>query len=211
MAFTGWPSEAIEFFDGLEFDNSKAFFDEHKATYLECVKGPMEALLAELAPEFGAPKIFRPNRDVRFSKDKTPYKTNIAALVGGSGYLSLSAEGLGVGGGMVHLMPDQLDRYRKAVDHDTTGAALELVVATARKQGYECGPHEALKTAPKGYPKDHPRIDLLRAKGIILWRSWPVDGVLSTRKAKDRVVKGLRAAIPLRAWLTEHVGDSTMG
>jgi uncharacterized protein (DUF2461 family) len=101
----------------------------------------MEELLAELAPELGTPRLFRPFRDVRFSKDKTPYKTNIAALVGEFGYVSLSAEGLGAGAGMVHLAPDQLERYRQAVDDDKTGPALEAVVTALRKQGHECGPH----------------------------------------------------------------------
>ena len=211
MAFTGWPAEAIEFFDGLEFDNSKAFFEEHKATYLRCVKGPMEALLAELAPEFGAPKVFRPNRDVRFSKDKTPYKTNIAATVGDRGYVSLSAGGLGAGAGMWRMMPDQLERYRAAVDDPKTGGRLVAIVEDVHAEGHECGPHDALKTAPKGYPKDHPRIDLLRARGLTAWHQWPVGAWLHKPKAKDRIVDLLRATCPLHEWLVASVGDTTMG
>jgi uncharacterized protein (DUF2461 family) len=66
--------------------------------------------------------------------------------------------------------------------------------------------HEVLKTAPRGVPKDHPRIDLLRHKGIAMMKTWPVGAWLGTIKAKDRVVTTLRAAEPLNGWLTRHVG-----
>jgi uncharacterized protein (DUF2461 family) len=72
VAFRGWPAEALEFFDGLAADNSRAYWTAHRDTYEQAVNGPMEELLAELAPEFGGPKLFRPNRDVRFSPDKSP-------------------------------------------------------------------------------------------------------------------------------------------
>jgi uncharacterized protein (DUF2461 family) len=110
---------------------------------------------------------------------------------------------------MVHLAPDQLERYRAAVDDDATGTGLEAAVAAIRAQGHECGPHEALKTAPRGFPKDHPRIELLRAKGIIMWHQWPVGAWLGTRKAKDRVADAIRDAAPLRQWLAQHVGPTT--
>ena len=209
MPFRGWPVEAVEFFEALEADNSKSFWLAHKDVYERTVKLPMEELLAELEPEFGPGKLFRPYRDVRFSRDKTPYKTNIAALVGGVGYVSLSSEGLSAGAGMVHLAPDQLQRYRDAVDDDSTGPALEAAVAAVRARGHECGPHEALKTAPRGYPKDHPRIELVRAKGIIMWHLWPPAGWLGTAKAKDRVAGAIRDAEPLCRWLGEHVGHTT--
>ena len=210
MAFRGWPVEAIEFFEGLEADNSKTYWQAHRDVYERAVKAPMEELLAELAPEFGAPKLFRPHRDVRFSKDKTPYKTNIAALVGEVGYVSLSAEGLGAGAGMVHLAPDQLERYRAAVADEGSGPALAEIVAGLRRLGHECGPHEALKTAPRGYPRDHPRIELLRAKGLVLWHQWPVGAWLGTAKAKSRVAEVIRAAGPLHRWLSQHVGPTAL-
>jgi uncharacterized protein (TIGR02453 family) len=208
MAFRGWPAEAVEFFEGLEADNSKSYWTDKKDVYDRCVKRPMEELLAELAPEFGTTKLFRPYRDVRFSRDKTPYKTNIAALVGDYGYVSMSGDGLTAGAGMVHLAPDQLDRYRRAVDDEARGGALEAVVQALRREGHECGPHEALKTAPRGYAKDHPRVELLRAKGIVVWHQWPVARWLGTAKAKDRVVDVLRASRPLASWLADHVGDT---
>jgi uncharacterized protein (DUF2461 family) len=66
--------------------------------------------------------------------------------------------------------------------------------------------HDVLKTAPRGYPKDHPRIDLLRHKGIAMMKTWPVGAWLGTQKAKDRVVETLRAGVPLNDWLARHVG-----
>jgi uncharacterized protein (TIGR02453 family) len=207
VAFRGWPAEAIEFFDRLEIDNTKDYWTAHKDVYERAVRGPMQELLDELAPRYGAGRIFRPYRDVRFSKDKTPYKTNIAAMVGDAGYVSLSAAGLGVGAGTYQMDAVQLDRYRRSVVDDRRGAALEAIVAELRAGGHECGTHGELKTAPRGYPKDHPRLDLLRAKGLTAWHEWPPQRWLATAKAKDRVVDVIEAAAPLKAWLAEHVGD----
>jgi uncharacterized protein (TIGR02453 family) len=205
MAFKGWPVEAVEFFEELEADNSKAFWQAHKSVYEKAVKGPMEELLAELAGEFGAGRVFRPYRDVRFSKDKAPYKTNCAAHMPG-GYVSFSAEGLFAGSGLYMPAPDQLKRFRAAVDDRTSGAQLESIVAALRKGRYDVRAHEVLKTAPKGYAKDHPRIELLKHKGLVMSKSWPVGAWLGTRKAMDRVVACLDAARPLNAWLERYVG-----
>jgi uncharacterized protein (TIGR02453 family) len=200
MAFKGWPVEAVEFYEGLEADNTKTYWQEHKSVYERCVKGPMEELLGELADDYGTGRVFRPYRDVRFSQDKTPYKLNCAAHLPG-GYVSLSADELFVGSGLYMPERDQLQRFRAAVADPKSGAELESIVATLRKGGYDVGAHEVLKTAPKGYPKDHPRIELLKHKGLVMSRSWPVGAWLGTRKAKDRVVTALQAARPLNSWL----------
>ena len=205
MAFTGWPVEAVEFYEGLEADNSKVYWQQHKAVYDHAVKAPMEELLAELAGEFGAGKIFRPYRDVRFSADKTPYKTNCSATVG-DGYLALSAEEFTMASGLYMAEPAELARYRAAVDAEASGAELAGIVAVLHKAGYQITAADVLKSAPRGYPKDHPRIELLRHKGIAMTKTWPVGQWLGTRKAKDRVVAALRAAGPLNKWLGRHVG-----
>ena len=205
MAFRGWPIEAVEFYEGLEADNSKVYWQEHKAVYERQVKAPMEELLAELADEFGEGRLFRPYRDVRFSADKTPYKTTCAATLG-SGYVAFSADGLSVGSGLYMPEPAALTRFRAAVDADDTGAELAAIVADLHRAGYQTMAHEVLKTAPRGFPKDHSRIELLRHKGIAMMKSWPVGAWLGTRKAKDRVVTALRAAAPLNEWLNRHVG-----
>ena len=206
MTFRGWPAEAIEFYEGLEADNSKAYWQDHKVVYEKQVREPMEELLRELAPEFGEGKIFRPYRDVRFSKDKSPYKTAMGATLAEGGYIHLSSEGLGAGCGMYHMEPDQLERYRRAVADDKTGGQLEKLVAALRKKRIEVSAHDSLKTAPKGYPKDHPRIDLLRQKGLITWKSWPVGAWLGTAQAKTRVVEFLRTSKAINDWLAANVG-----
>src|SRR2546427_9074221 len=130
MAFRGWPAEALEFFEGLEADNSKSYWQANKAVYEQIVRAPMEELLAELEPEWGEGRIFRPYRDVRFSADKSPYKTSMAAVVG-DGYIQLTADGLGAGSGMWEMAPDQLERYRQAVSEGRPGMALARIITTA--------------------------------------------------------------------------------
>ncbi len=207
MAFQGWPDTAVAFYEGLEADNSKTYWLDHKEVYERDVKAPMDALLAELTAEFGETKLFRPYRDTRFSRDKSPYKTAIAARVG-TGYVQFSADGLFAGGGMYHMMPDQLARFRQAVASDTSGKNLEKAVATVTKSGLDVHAMEELKTAPKGYPKDHPRIELLRMKGLVASRSWEPAAWLRTAGAKKRVLEALRATKPLLTWLEANVGPS---
>jgi uncharacterized protein (TIGR02453 family) len=210
VAFRGWPSEALDFYEGLEADNSKTYWLDHKDFYDEKVRGPMVDLLAELEPEFGAGRIFRPYRDVRFSYDKSPYKTTIAATVERGGYIQLSAAGLGAGCGMWMMAPDQLNRYRAAVAADSSGAELRRLMTAIERKGIEVGGHDQLKTAPKGYAKDHPRIDLLRNKGLITWKQWSVAAWLGTAATKKRVVEFFRVSQPVTEWLDVHVGPSAV-
>ncbi|GAA0583863.1 DUF2461 domain-containing protein [Paractinoplanes ferrugineus] len=201
MTFSGWPVEALEFYEGLGADNSKTYWTAHLPFYEEQVRAPMAELLAELEPEFGPGKIFRPYRDVRFSKDKTPYKDHLGGWLHFGGYLQLSADGLAAGSGMYHMEPDQLDRYRRAVADPRTGAELAAIVD---KVGGVRG-HDSLKTAPRGFAKDHPRVELLRHKGLTTWKQWPPAAWLGTAAAKKRIVDFFRAGQPLRQWLDEHV------
>ncbi len=210
MTFEGWPVEAIEFFEGLEADNSKAYWTEHKPVYERCVKAPMEALLAQLERTHGEGKIFRPNRDVRFSADKSPYKTNIAATMANGGYVSLDADGFAVGTGYYMMAKDQLATFRAAIDDDTEGPKLEKLIGRLRAAGLEVTAHDTLKTAPRGFPKDHPRIELLRMKGCIAFQSWEVGAWLGTPEPVQRVDDFLQTAAPLVTWLDAHVGPSEL-
>ncbi|WP_433296016.1 DUF2461 domain-containing protein [Actinoplanes sp. CA-030573] len=209
MTFRGWPSEALEFFDGLEADNSKTYWTAHLELYEKQVREPMLALLAALEPEFGPGKIFRPYRDVRFSADKTPYKTHMGAWLSYGGYIQLSGDGLAAGSGMYQMAPDQLERYRRAVANDVVGAELERLIESIAAQRIDVVGHGSLKTAPRGYPKDHPRIDLLRHKGLTTWKDWEPAAWLGTAAAQKRIVEFLRASRPLREWLDRNVGPST--
>jgi uncharacterized protein (TIGR02453 family) len=208
-AFRGFPVEALEFYEGLEADNSKAFWQAHRHVYQEAVLAPMTALLDDLAPEFGEPHIFRPYRDVRFSKDKSPYKTNIGASLASGGYVQLSARGLAAGAGMHEMASDQLVRYRAAVAEHRTGRELERIVADLQRKGIGLHVWDELKTVPKGYPADHPRLDLLRKKNVTAWKEWMPEAWLGTGEARKKVVGFLRACTPMNEWLSAQVGPTT--
>jgi uncharacterized protein (TIGR02453 family) len=211
--FRGWPEEALTFFAELESNNTKAWWDAHRSAYEANVRGPMEAFVAALPEAYRPMHVFRPFRDVRFSKDKRPYKTNIGAVSEREGgamyYVHLSAIGLMAATGYHGMAADQLERYRAAVDDERAGTELEAIVADLERAGYDIG-GDALKTAPRGWPRDHPRIRLLRQKEVHAGRSWPPARWLSTRQALDRVVAVWEACEPLNRWLDGHVGPSTL-
>ncbi len=219
-AFRGIPTTALEFFEDLEDNNHKAWFDEHRATYLADVKAPMQALLDELEDEFGTAKLFRINRDIRFSTDKRPYKTGQGAMIdrGGKGtlYVHVDADGLMVGCGAPHLDRDQVLRWREAVA-GTAGEELAEIVAGLRRASYTVGTLGGegitedgdLKRVPKPYPPDHPRADLLRLKAIVAARSWARPRWLSTRRTVAEVRKAWTRTAPLADWLDRHVGPAT--
>jgi uncharacterized protein (TIGR02453 family) len=216
-SFEGFPRETFSWFAGLAADNSKSYFTAHRETYDRAVRGALEALLEQLADELGGyVKMFRQNRDVRFSADKSPYKTttygliverpdSLAALYG-----QLSATGLFAGTGYYVLAPDQLARFRDAVADDAAGPALEQAIAGADGAGIETF-GEALKSAPRGYPRDHPRVRLLRHRSLVAGRRLDAgaEGI-----AKDAAVDHTRttwaACAPLNAWLDRHVGASEL-
>jgi uncharacterized protein (TIGR02453 family) len=173
--------------------------------YQEKVLRPMEELLEELAPEFGEPKIFRPYRDIRFSHDKTPYKTHIGATVGPACYIQLSADGLSAGAGRWHLEPEELARYRAGVA-GPDGAELAAVVDTLTAAGIEVHGHGTLKTAPRGYRADHPRIGLLRHKGLTTWRHWTPEPWLASPVPAARIREFFRTSAAFCDWLAAHAG-----
>jgi uncharacterized protein (TIGR02453 family) len=204
MTFTGFGEGVVEFYDGLIADNSKAYWTDQRAVYEADVRAPMQALLADLEPEFGPGKIFRPYRDVRFSNDKTPYKTHCGATAGPF-YVQVGADGLLVAGGYYQMASDQVARFRTAVDDERRGSDLEKRLAAL--EGLTVA-GETLKTRPRGYDPDHPRIDLLRHKGLYAWRAWEPDDVLHEPGTRDRVAATWRMLRPLTEWLDDHVGRS---
>ena len=214
MTFRGWPRDALAFYVGLEADNSKAYFQAHKAVYDESVKAPFLALSEEIEREFGPLHVFRPNRDIRFAKDKSPYKTAAAAVTESQGgaayYVQISSEGLYVGSGYYHLAPDQLERYRQAVADPKTGPKLAAATAALRKNRYEVGARESLQRAPRGFPPDHPRVDLLRMKGMHIGRTFGAPAWVHTSRALDRIVTAWRDAAIANRWLDKYVGPSTL-
>ena len=202
--FTGIPHAATDFYARLEEDNTKEFWARHKDDYEAHVRGPMEALLAELEPEFGAAKLFRPHRDVRFGPDKTPYKTHqgayVAAAESTGWYLQVSADGLMLGGGAYRMDPARLRSYRAAVDSPATGQQLWQLVGELREGGWEIG-GEQVKTAPRGWDREHERIELLRHKALTCM-TWVEDGdVVTTPRLVEEVRARWGQVRPLVEWL----------
>ncbi len=202
--FTGFPRESIEFFKQLAAHNNRDWFLAHKDIYERTCRAPMEALVAELEPRFGKAKISRINRDVRFSRDRAPYKTYIAAGVGGN-YISLSADGLYVGAGFRGPDPGLLERFRAAIDDDTTGRQIQAIVGSLRRRGYEVASHETPSSAPRGYAPDHPRIELLQMKDISAGRLFAPAAWLSTARARERIDRVMTDTGALVTWLQQHV------
>jgi uncharacterized protein (TIGR02453 family) len=204
--FTGFGDGAVEFYDGLEIDNSKAYWTDQRVIYDDDVLAPMRALLAALEPEFGPGKVFRPYRDVRFAKDKTPYKTHCGATVGPY-YVQVGADGLMAAAGYYQMGSDQVARFRTAVAEERRGVDLEKRLAALRADGVTVA-GETLKTRPRGVDPEHPRIELLRHKAIYGWRRWEPDDVLHEPGALARVATTWRVLTPLAEWLADHVGPS---
>jgi uncharacterized protein (TIGR02453 family) len=214
MGFDGFPATAFEWFAGLERDNSRTYFTAHRDVYERDVREALEDLLMELAGDFGSDvTVFRQHRDVRFSKDKSPYKTRtygvVRAPAGAAGfYVEVSRLGLFAGTGYYQLAADQLERYRAAVLQD--GRDVSGIVDGLEAEGFEVF-GEALKTAPRGFPRDHEHARLLRHKSLFCGRRLaPGRDGIPARAAVEHVSTTWRRAEPLNAWLDAHVGDSTI-
>ncbi|MGV9479603.1 DUF2461 domain-containing protein [Gordonia aichiensis] len=207
MSFDGFPEAALDFYDDLEIDNTKAFWEQHKEIYERAVVTPMRALTDALADEFGEAKLFRPYRDVRFSKDKSPYKTHQGAYVpvaSATGYyVQISAPGVMVGAGFYDATAERLAALRTAIDDDRRGGELELIVRRLHDAGFEVG-GDRLKTAPRGWDINHQRIELLRHKTLTVSRDYGFDGIIHTGELLGRVRDDWRATRPLVDWLIRH-------
>lgn len=205
--FAGFPVAALDFYDDLEVDNTRAYWEKHKDVYTESVKAPMAALCAALAPEFGEAKVFRPYRDVRFAKDKTPFKTHQGAFVPAGPatgwYVEVSARGVRTGAGFYEASSPRLAAIRAAIDDDRRGPELERLLAGLAADGWDVA-GERLKTTPRGYPADHPRIGLLRHKSMTVGRSHGFEPVVHTPELLDVVRDDWRALRPFVEWVAEN-------
>lgn len=208
MSFDGFRPAAFQWFAGLEADNSREWFGAHREEYDAEVRGPLTELLKELAGD--APVwIARPNRDLRFAKDKSkPYKDRCYGTIDGRLYAELARDGLFAGTGAYSMSSEQLSRYRAAVDDEASGRTLVDIVSTLETDGIETL-GAVLKTAPNGFTTDHPRAELLRHKLLIAGARIVPDGAggLSRDAALDHLRDTWTACAPLLAWLDEHVGD----
>jgi uncharacterized protein (TIGR02453 family) len=208
-SFTGFPEAALDFYDDLETDNTKSFWAAHKHIYDESVRAPMTALVAALEGEFGAAKVFRPYRDVRFAKDKTPYKNHQGAFVAhgpSTGwYVQVSSPGVRVGVGFYEASSPRLARIRDAIVEDRRGKELEGILATLQAAGWTLD-GDKLKTTPRGYDAEHPRIELLRHKSMTLGKSYGFAPVIHTAELLDLVRADWREATPFVQWVADQAG-----
>jgi uncharacterized protein (TIGR02453 family) len=202
--FSGFSEAALDFYDDLEMDNTKSFWEAHKEVYLESVRAPMTALTAALEPEFGKVKVFRPFRDVRFAKDKTPYKTNQGAFVGVGPacgwYVEIAARGVRTGAGFYDAGAAALGRIRASIADDATGKQLQRILAKLAKAGFTVD-GDRLKTAPRGYDADHPRIELLRHRSLTVAKDYGFEPIIHTPELLDAVRADWKAARPLVEWV----------
>jgi uncharacterized protein (TIGR02453 family) len=211
-----FSARATKFFAGLEDDNSKDYWTANKAVFDKEVREPMAALVDSLPERFQPFRIFRMNRDIRFSPDKSPYKTQHGAaheIDGTVYYVHLDARGLIAACGAYMMAPDQLERYREAVAADVTGRALQATLRDLRQRDFELGHgmSEALKTAPRGYPRDHPRVDLLRKKAVSAHRRLTGSGLRDGAAVRQFVVDTFDACEPLNEWIKSNIGPTRTG
>ncbi len=215
MAFNGFGKPGIAFLKGLELDNSKPYFEAHRSDWETGVKEPLSQMLDRLSLSFGGRvKVFRQNRDVRFAKDKSPYKTNTFGVIleraksAASLYASVSAKGLECGTGYYDMAKDQLTAYRAALDHAKSGKKLDTVLGALEEKGI------ALRfniegSLPRGFAKDHPRVALLRQTALVVGASLKAnDKRLFTAEALDFVAQTWTDSQQLGAWLDANVGPS---
>jgi uncharacterized protein (TIGR02453 family) len=207
--FTGFPAEAFDFYDELAADPTKSWWEGHKDVYQSAVRGPLASMGDELAAEFGEPHLYRPYRDIRFSRDKTPYKDHQGMFVelrnGLGWYAQISAGGLMVAGGWYTSNPTQVARYRDAVAADPGARLLLALLGGLEQAGLEVD-GDRLKSRPRGVPADHPHLDLLRYRTLYVHRQWSPASWMGNRAALTRVADQWRAMRPLLEWLSEVVG-----
>lgn len=223
--FEGFADPSCKFWKELAKHNDKAWYDAHKAEHKAEWEAPMRALLTELKGkldasypdcDLGEPKLFRIHRDVRFSKDKSPYKTNVSGCLfvqaGPSKatetpaplYLQVGTE-IMAGAGLYKMDPTQLQKYRAAVLDDAKGKELASLVSKLEKAGYTAESAETLKNVPRGIDPEHPRAALLRRKGLVMMFPAFDKKLLGSRELTKVLLDGGKKVAPLVRWLTYAV------
>lgn len=211
-AFRGFPAEAIEFLTELEANNDRDWFKANRARYDEYLVGPATALGDDLA-DLGKPKLFRPWNDTRFHA-APPIKEHLGLAIGYEGaggfYVELSLDGLLVAAGLHNPASDQVERMRVAIDKPRTAASLAKAVKTAEAAGLELNEPDLVR-GPRGYPADHPRMEMLRRRRLTVARRQEIGRWVERPAAGKRIREQLEAAGPLVRWLRTHVGPTERG
>jgi uncharacterized protein (TIGR02453 family) len=218
--FEGFADTDARFFKGLAKNQKRDWFLAHKEDFERGWNAPMKLLLADVAAkidrayphcDLDAPKVFRIFRDVRFSKDKSPYKTHIAGAISikRSGktqdvpaalYVHIGTE-LHVAAGHYMMDAPALARFRKAIAEDKRGKELEKILGRLQKKKYTEGAHDTLKRVPPGFDPEHPRAELLKKKGLVVSFPPMPKKLLTSKKLVDWLVAGAKDVAPLVEWL----------
>ena len=206
MTFAGFPEAALDFYDDLEMDNTKSFWTAHKHVYETAVRAPMHELVDALEPQFGPGKVFRPYRDVRFAKDKTPYKTQQGGFCSAGGeatgwYVQLDARGVRVGAGTYAMSPPARGTFRDAVG-SARGAVLQRLLDDLVAAGWSVE-GEQLKTRPRGCDPEHPRLALIRHTSLWVSRDYGFDPVVHAGELLERVRTDWEECRRFVEWMTD--------
>lgn len=223
IRFEGFADASGRFFRALAKHQDRDWFQAHRDEYTAGWLQPMQLLLREardrLDPLFpqhalAAPKVFRINRDVRFGKDKSPYKTHIGGILaidGASGgpavpaplYVHVGATETFVAAGHYMMLPPQLAQYRAALLDDDTGEPVARMVAKLTRAGFRVGAYDTLKKVPRGVDPAHPRAALLKQKGLIVSFPELPRELLVSRRLLDWIMRHVKQTVPLVQWLAD--------
>ncbi len=210
-SFVGFGKDALDFFDELEINNDRGWFAANRARYESGIAEPLRLLGEALAPNFGTPKAFRPFRDVRFSADKRPIKEQAGLLLssddGGRYYFQLSAEGVFLAGGWWQPAKIALVRFRSLVDFPAGARSAHDAVASVEREGIGLAAGGRLASAPRGYKRDHPQIELLRQTSLAVGKSQPAEPWLFDASCVDHVADAWRAVGTWNHWLIDNLGS----
>ena len=218
-AFKGFPKEGITFLKNLERNNNRDWFQKNKQVFKRALEEPGGSFLEEMSEEIASltgesmgGKLFRVYRDVRFSKDKTPYNAHIRMSFVSQGCganvcgekpmfcFSIEPEILTLGVGNFEFSKDKLPSYQDAVANDESGTSLETILAEMMGKSFRIESPE-YKRVPKGFDPDHPRGPHLRRKGLTVWHDSPIPKELSEHRAVNRCIEKYREMLPVYQWL----------
>ncbi len=212
-----FSDDGLGFLRSLAANNERDWFNAHKSDYKTLVEAPAklfaDAVTADLAGMTGdeiGHKVFRIYRDVRFSRDKTPYNTHVrigwfatgAAVIKRGFYFSLETDRTVFGAGSMDFAKEGLEMFRDAVCDDRRGEALTGILANLAKAGAEI--HDAeLKRVPRGYDADHPRAELLKRKGLAAWLETGSEDFVRAKDGGAAALSSFERLMPLYNWLRE--------
>jgi uncharacterized protein (TIGR02453 family) len=220
--FEGFADAGGKFFKSLARHNERPWFQDHKEEFETGWNAPMKLLLSEVRDaidgayehcDLGEPKVFRIFRDVRFSKDKSPYKTHLGGLlpVARTGkkvtdlpialYFHVGDKEIVAAAGHYIMEPDSLARFRAALDDEARAKELEGILKRLAKKGYTAQAHETAKRVPKGFAPDHPRAEMLKWKGLIVDFPPLPAGMLTSPKLVKWLAAACKTTVPIVEWL----------